>query len=80
MPFWDASQFPWAATLEAHAEEIREEFLSLRDSLAGFQRYRSSDDSETTDRGHWHVCYLSLHGMDFSENAKMCPRTMEILG
>lgn len=78
-PFWEASQFPWAVELENHFHEIREEFLQLHDNLAGFQRYRSSDDSATTDRGHWHVCYLSLHGMDFSENAYRCPQTMKII-
>ena len=46
---------------------------------SGFQRYKSSDTSEQTTCGVWHVCYLHLHGLDFSENAKLCPNTMEAI-
>jgi aspartate beta-hydroxylase len=78
-PFWDTSLFPWVTQLESHIDEIRDEVLQLNKSLLGFQKYRSADQSETTDSGHWHVCYLSLHGMDFSDNANSCPQTMKII-
>jgi aspartate beta-hydroxylase len=32
-----------------------------------------------TDSGHWNVCYLYLHGLDFEENISNCPITCSIL-
>lgn len=32
-----------------------------------------------TDSGHWNVCYLYLHGLDFEENIESCPITCSIL-
>jgi aspartate beta-hydroxylase len=32
-----------------------------------------------TDRGHWNVCYLQLHGMDFEGNLAKCPQTAAAL-
>ncbi len=32
--------------------------------------------SLATDSGHWNVCYLQLHGMDFDDNQAKCPLTL----
>lgn len=79
-PFWTSDDIPFIQLLENNFILIQQEFLALRASKYSFQRYSSGDDSkESTDRGNWHVCYLSLHGMDFSENAAACPVTMQTI-
>ncbi len=46
----------------------------------GFQRYRAPlSDVKIVEHGKWNVCYLLLHGMDFSQNAKKCPVTIHAI-
>lgn len=79
-PFWTSSDIPSIQLLESNFVSIRQEFLALREYKHSFQCYRSGDATkESTDRGSWHVCYLSLHGMDFSDNAVACPITMQTI-
>jgi len=61
-PFWDASQLPWIAQLEASYEDIKREFLALKEGgllpspgtkSSGFQHYRSpkaATEQATTER------------------------------
>jgi aspartate beta-hydroxylase len=49
-------------------------------SSVGFQHYRApASEVEVVQSGHWNVCYLMLHGMDFSLNASHCPITMKLI-
>ena len=32
-----------------------------------------------TDRGQWDVCYLYLHGLDFTDNLNLFPKTISII-
>lgn len=101
--FWNASHFPWIAELESKINEIKQEFLNLRElqqiqtpkdstvnedstegilsqRSGGFQPYRApSSEVKIVEKGKWNVCYLLLHGMDFSQNAAKCPITMDLI-
>ena len=45
-PFWDTKQFPWIAQLEASYEDIKKEFIALRQSAHGPS---NESGSSTTD-------------------------------
>ena len=76
--------------LEKEHAAILAEFHKMRDSPTAFQPYRSPPSAESanetddlgqkaTSTGDWNVAYLYLHGLDFSENMALCPRTAHIL-
>lgn len=46
--------------------------------VTSFQSYRSPGNN-VVEKGEWNVCYLSLHGMDFSRNSSRCPVTMSVV-
>lgn len=84
MPWWPAEEFPWLPEIEARAEGIRQELLTLR-GQKGFQPYRGpswtskeelkAEDgvgSKSHDQGDWNVYYLYLHDLKFQDN---CDRT-----
>eukprot|EP01032_Pedospumella_encystans_P008625 gene8625-10215_t len=65
-PFWDTAQLPWIARLEAAYDDIKREFMALKEGgllpsqgtkVSGFQHYRSpktttsEDPSNITDSG-----------------------------
>ena len=87
--WWERHEIPWVEQLESNFETIRDELMQLRDSN-GFQPYRSPayanknipEDkigSLGTDSGTWNVFYLFLHDIEFEENCKKVPKTIEIL-
>ena len=43
------------------------------------QESRIAPSTIATDKGDWNVFYFFLHGLNFEDNLRKCPRTAEIL-
>lgn len=77
-PRFDTDQFPWIRKLEAQVDEIREEFLevreervpSLSDVLSGEQRLASEG---------WRLLAMRYWSYDLAANCQICPRTWELV-
>jgi len=93
-PFWDITEVPGLSVLQDSYAMIKSEFLAHRtaskENQMSFQPYRSptvetqpagSDaiGALATDRGHWNVCYLHLHGIDFDDNIRKCRGTAGVI-
>lgn len=85
--FYEREDFSWAAEVEAHTDEIRDELVSVLEEDTGFRPYVSSDDQHLpgTDRYNllnnpdWSAFFLWKDGEIYEENAARCPRTMALL-
>ena len=86
IPFYEPSDFPWAAQVEAAAEEIRQELDGLLREEAPFRPYLqtrkdrpSQDFHGLLDNPDWSTLYLWENGGPVEENVARCPRTFAAL-
>ena len=86
-PFFNAKDFPWAAMLEAHYEEVRgevEELMGPLDDLPGFEEIApdfarsEKGDPLTEDRG-WKTFFLYGFGHRIEANCARCPNTAALV-
>ena len=80
-PVYDASVFPWAATVEAEWRTIRAELdrlLERRDELPGFHEIAAEVRSISTDRD-WKTFLFAAYGMRSEAAIRACPETWRIL-
>lgn len=79
--FFDPSEFPWAATLEANWQTIRRELdavLEHRDQLPNFQDI-SKDQVSITRDDNWKTYFLYGYGYKSEGNAARCPETTRLV-
>jgi aspartyl/asparaginyl beta-hydroxylase (cupin superfamily) len=74
-PWWDPTDFPWLAELEAAAPEIATE----ADVITGLPTVPEAQEPNLTDAGEWNQYRLFLRGNEFRNNTRRCPRTVEII-
>jgi tetratricopeptide (TPR) repeat protein len=84
--FYERSEFPWLAELEANAEVIREELREVvRDERAFHPYVQTLPNRPPNDYGalldslDWSAFFLIQSGEPVAKNAARCPRTMEAL-
>lgn len=84
--FYERSEFPWLAKLEARTDEIRGELLGVLGEAAAFRPYVQSDASrprreygKLLDNPDWGAFYLIRSGEVVAEAAQRCPKTLESL-
>jgi aspartate beta-hydroxylase len=84
-PFLDAKLFPWIASLEAVAADIRGELYGLLQQSDGRERVFSTEAVEAENlRGlhqppSWNGYYFYRHGEPRLDNRARCPRTASAL-
>ena len=85
-PFWDKSEFSWISILENSVDDIKNEFFKVRQIAENnqiFQHYTTPTaagvNENQTSSGRWNVCYLYLHGVDFTDNLDKFPITKDII-
>lgn len=86
LEFFDRADFPWADAFEAHTEAIRQEFLAVLRSDAGFAPYITYGDdqplnqwAELNHSPRWSAFHLLKDGLPVAGNADRCPQTMAAL-
>ena len=85
--FYDDSEFPWLAKLEAATAAIRDEFLVLlREDNKDFEPYvnhpEDSPQQQWRELNHsprWNVLHLWRDGVRKDDVCKRCPRTAALL-
>ncbi len=84
--FFERKQFPWLDKLEAATDQIREEFLGVLKSEAGFTPYISYPEhapqqqfAELNNSPRWSAFHLYKSGSVVAENVAKCPLTMSLL-
>jgi aspartate beta-hydroxylase len=83
--YLDRSLFPWIEALEAQAETIRAELLSLLPSDKGRERVFTTEELERENlRGldvapSWNGYYFYRHGVRRDDNCASCPATAQAL-
>lgn len=79
--FFDPSDFPWIAQVEARADEIQAELdglLAEVDQLPNFQDIQEEQRQITQD-DRWKVFAFYAYGGRAESNCRRCPRTAEIV-
>ena len=84
--FYEREDFPWLDKVEAATDDIRRELLAVLKDQSAFEPYIQSDPKRPRkeqdgmqDNPDWGAFYLWKDGEMVSENARRCPRTMEIM-
>jgi aspartyl/asparaginyl beta-hydroxylase (cupin superfamily) len=84
--FYERSEFPWLAELEAKTDAIRDELLAVVSDESAFTPYVKSTDrrppqeyGKLLDNLDWSAFYLIQDGALVAEAAARCPQTMEAL-
>ncbi len=84
--FFDRADFPWLDAFEASTDDIREEFLNVLNTEAGFTPYITYPDdvplnqwAELNNSPQWSAFHLFKSGTRVTENADRCPLTMRLL-
>lgn len=84
--FFPREEFPWLDGFEAATNEIRDEFLAVLKSDAGFTPYITyANDmplnqwAELNHSPNWSAFHLLKSGEPVQENAAQCPQTMQLL-
>ena len=79
---YDNEAFPWAARLEAGWRDIRAELDAVLPEAAGLPAVGDilTPARNITADQRWKSFWLAGYGMECRENARRCPRTMELLG
>lgn len=85
--FYDRSDFPWLASIEAATDEIRAELVNvLRDGPATLEPYITLPEALPTDQWRelnnsrrWGVYFLWREGVAITEHLARCPRTVAAL-
>jgi beta-hydroxylase len=81
VPVFQTRQFPWIAAVEAAWPAVRQELdavMAHRESMPSFQQILPQVGRIQKD-DQWKTFFLKGVGMDCRENARRCPRTMEVL-
>lgn len=86
-PWWERSDFPFFARIEAETDAIREELLAVLADEDGLAPYVDMPDDapaaamwRTLNRSpSWSGYHLYRHGERIGEHARRCPRTMAAL-
>src|SRR3990172_7034580 len=79
--FFDQSDFPWIADIEAQIPTIRKELdevLQFHDDLPNFQDI-STDQYSITDDDRWKTFWFFAYGFTAGENEARCPETARVL-
>jgi beta-hydroxylase len=80
-PFYEPSQFPWVAPLEASWTAIRAELdavLAHREALPNFQDI-STDQYQLTDDDRWKTFFFYGYGFRSDANCARCPETTRLI-
>jgi aspartyl/asparaginyl beta-hydroxylase (cupin superfamily) len=80
-PVYDPADFPWVEAVRAEWPAIRAELeavLAERERLPSFQQILKEVGAINTD-DRWKTFFLIGTGMDCTQNARRCPRTMAAL-
>ncbi len=84
--FFERADFPWLDAIEAGTDAIRDEFLQVLATEAGFTPYISYPDdvpqnqfAELNNSPRWSAFHLYKMGRLVEENAARCPVTMKLL-
>jgi beta-hydroxylase len=80
-PFYEPSDFPWVARLEANWEIIRAELdvvLEHRAALPNFQDI-STDQYQLTDDDRWKTFFFYGYGFRSDANCARCPETTRLV-
>ncbi|MCF8706879.1 aspartyl/asparaginyl beta-hydroxylase domain-containing protein [Rhizorhapis sp. SPR117] len=80
-PIFDSREFPWAAKLEEHWEEIRAEALAALEDLNSVPPLASisPDHRRIAPAGRWRSFFLVGYGYREESNCAICPRTAELV-
>jgi aspartate beta-hydroxylase len=88
-PYYPRERFPWHAELEKHTDVIRDELRGVLDQPAGVEPFLGTNDNKllkeqnlldgTRGDAQWNSFFFHRHGELFEQNARRCPRTVEIL-
>lgn len=87
IPFYDRTQFPWLAEVEAATAEIRQEFETvLREDAKDFEAYVDRPDdaplqqwTELNRSKRWSVFFLWSDGRRLDAHCRRCPKTAALL-
>lgn len=83
--FYERQDFPWTAMLEANAATIREEAERVLSDPQRLTPYVADDGApgsgpgDLTGSRQWTAFFLWQSGQVVEENARLCPRTMDVL-
>ena len=84
--FFERSEFPWLAVLEAKTSVIRKELETIIDDAAAFRPYLETLDKQPPgevdilrDNADWGACYLIRAGTVVADAAARFPATMAAL-
>jgi len=83
--FYERRDFPWTAMLEASAGTIREEAERVLSDPQRLTPYVADDGApgsgpgDLTGSRQWTAFFLWQSGQVVEENARLCPRTMDVL-
>jgi len=84
--FFERSEFPWLAEIEAGTDTIRDEFLKVLENQKGFVPYLEYGDglplnqfAQLNNSPDWSAFHLCRNGVIQEENARQCPLTMELI-
>lgn len=83
-PYFDRSLFPWHRELEANAEAIRHELLTLLSEDRSFEPFLGVPPpgmssrylgGRTTETPKWNAYFFYRHGQRYEDNCARCPLT-----
>jgi aspartyl/asparaginyl beta-hydroxylase (cupin superfamily) len=80
-PFFDASEFAWARSLESAAPLIRKELLNIlprQSALPSFQEISRDQKSLSRDDG-WKTFFFYAYGVRVDGNCRHCPATTRVV-
>jgi len=84
--FFDRTQFPWLAELEAATPDIAKELMAVMEERAAFMPYlqadtriAGNDPQKVRDNEGWRAYFLWKDGEPVEEHIKRCPKTMAAL-
>jgi ornithine lipid ester-linked acyl 2-hydroxylase len=80
-PFYEPSDFPWVAPLEANWKAVRAELdavLAHRAALPNFQDI-STDQYQLTDDDRWKTYFFYGYGFRSDANCERCPATTRLI-
>lgn len=79
--FFDQSDFPWIAEIEADMPAIRKELDDVLRNHADLPNFQdiSTDQYSITDDDRWKTFFFYAYGFTAGDNAKRCPATAATL-
>lgn len=88
-PYFERGLFPWHADLEKHTDLIRGELRGVLADSQVMEPFLGTNDNRllkeqkllagTRGEAQWNSFFFHRHGEVFEQNAKLCPRTTEVL-